>query len=91
MTPTKELQAAEFAELVLTGTATAADVQEKLKLETLPIGSTFFFLVLSLLLLLLLLRSNKANKHLGADEARNGEKTDEMPRVRPSPKMWRAR
>ncbi len=79
----------EFAGLVLTETATAAGVQ-KLKLETLPIKNdiAFFFLVLSLLLLLLLLllRSNKANKHLAADEARNGEKTDEMPRVRPSPR-----
>jgi hypothetical protein len=62
--------------------ATAADAQETLKLETLSIniGSIFFFLVLSRLLL----RSNKA-KHLAADAAKNGEKTDEMPRVRPSP------
>ena len=56
--------------------------EKQLKLETLPIknGITFFFLVLSRLLL----RSNKA-KHLAADAAKNGEKTDEMPRVRPSP------
>ena len=78
----------EFAGLVLTETATAAKVQETLKLETLPIkiGSTFFFLVLSVLLML---RSNKP-KHLAADEGKKGEKVDGASWL-PKPKMWCAR
>ena len=80
----------EFVELVLTETATAADVQEKLKLETLPIKNdiAFFFLVLSLLLLLLL-RSKKA-EHLAADEAKKGQKADGAS-CPPKPNMWCAR
>ena len=88
MTRTKELQAVEeFAGLVLTETATAADAQETLRLETLPIniGSIFFFLVLSRLLL----RSNKA-KHLAADAAKKGENADGAS-CPPKPKMWCAR
>ena len=77
----------EFVELVLTETATAPNMQEKLKLDTQPIenGSTFLFLVLSLLLL----RSKKA-KHLAADEAKKGETADGASWL-PKPEMWCAR
>ena len=77
----------EFVELVLTETATAANVHEKLKLDTQPIenGSAFSFLVLSLLLL----RSKKA-KHLAVDEAKKGKKADGASWL-PKPETWRAR